>query len=97
MATIEPHAPHAASLVQLLYTKIAKTAKPENPPPRITRIIADRNKLLKNFAGRRCDQKTLRQRFLAQPDGQHGLGPCAAQAAQFFIAAYSREFASIRG
>jgi hypothetical protein len=28
----------------------------------------------KNFAGRRCDQKALRQRFLTQPDGQHGLG-----------------------
>jgi hypothetical protein len=32
------------------------------------------NRLRKNFAGRRCDQKALRQCFLAQPDGQHGLG-----------------------
>ncbi|HWZ94826.1 MAG TPA: hypothetical protein VNW30_06490, partial [Opitutaceae bacterium] len=30
--------------------------------------------LRKNFAGRRCEQKTLRPRFLAQPDGQHGHG-----------------------
>jgi hypothetical protein len=43
------------------------------------------NKLLKNLAGRLCDQKMLPQRFLAQPDGLHGLGPCAALAAQFFI------------
>jgi hypothetical protein len=27
----------------------------------------------KNFAGRRCDQKTLPQRFLAQPDGLHAV------------------------
>jgi hypothetical protein len=25
------------------------------------------------LCGRRCDQETRRQRFLAQPDGQHGL------------------------
>jgi hypothetical protein len=29
--------------------------------------------LLKNFAGRRCDQKALQQRFLAQPDGLHAV------------------------
>jgi hypothetical protein len=34
----------------------------------------DANRLLKNFAGRRCEQKAPRKRFLAQPDGQHGLG-----------------------
>jgi len=51
--------------------------------PRITRITADMNWLRKTTVGRRCDQKTLRQRFLAQPDGQHGLRPCAANAAQF--------------
>jgi hypothetical protein len=28
----------------------------------------------KNGAGRRCDQKTRQQCFLAQPDGQHGHG-----------------------
>jgi hypothetical protein len=43
------------------------------------------NRLWKNFTGRRCEQEALQQRFLAQPDGQHGLGPCAAFAAQFFI------------
>jgi hypothetical protein len=43
------------------------------------------NRLWKNFTGRRCEQETLQQRFLAQPDGLHGLGPCAAFAAQFFI------------
>jgi hypothetical protein len=42
------------------------------------------DRLLKNSAGRRCGQKALQKRFLAQPDGQHGLGPCAALAAQFF-------------
>jgi hypothetical protein len=36
-----------------------------------TRIHA--NRLRKNSAGRCCEQETLRQRFLAQPDGQHGL------------------------
>jgi hypothetical protein len=35
-------------------------------------MITDR--LLKNSAGRRCDQKALPQCFLAQPDGQHGQG-----------------------
>jgi hypothetical protein len=34
----------------------------------------DANRLLKNATGRRCDQKVLLQCFLAQPDGQHGLG-----------------------
>jgi hypothetical protein len=49
-----------------------------------------------NDVGRRCDQKTLPQRFLAQPDGLHGLRPCAAVAAQFssslfaLIRVYSR-------
>jgi hypothetical protein len=38
----------------------------------------------KTTLGRRCDQKTLQQRFLAQPDGPHGLRPCAANEAQFF-------------
>jgi hypothetical protein len=42
------------------------------------------NWLRKNFAVRSCDQETLPQHFLAQPDGQHGLRPCAALAAQFF-------------
>jgi hypothetical protein len=51
--------------------------------PRITRITADMNWLRKTTVARRCDQKTLRQRFLAQPDGQHGLRPCAANAAPF--------------
>jgi hypothetical protein len=37
-------------------------------------MIADTGRLLKNPAGRRCEQKALRQRFLTQPDGQHGLG-----------------------
>jgi hypothetical protein len=32
-------------------------------------IDADMNRLLKNAAGRRCEQKALRKRFLAQPDG----------------------------
>jgi hypothetical protein len=54
---------------------------------------ADMNWLRKNSVGRRCDQKTLQQRFLAQPDGQHGLRPCAALAAQFS----SSLFAFIRG
>ena len=44
---------------------------------------ADMNWLRKTTVGRRCDQKTLSQRFLAQPDGQHGLRQCAAVAAQF--------------
>jgi hypothetical protein len=53
-------------------------------------------RLRKTTVGRRCDQKTLPQRFLAQPDGQHGLRPCAANAAQFssslfaFIRVHSR-------
>jgi hypothetical protein len=51
--------------------------------PRMTRIYADMNWLRKTTVGRRCDQKALPQRFLAQPDGQHGLRPCAANAAQF--------------
>ena len=38
------------------------------------------NRLLKNLAGRCCEQKAPRRRFLAQPDGRHGLGPCAALA-----------------
>jgi hypothetical protein len=54
---------------------------------------ADMNWLRKNAVGRLCDQKTLQQRFLVQPDGQHGLRPCAALAAQFS----SSLFASIRG
>jgi hypothetical protein len=29
---------------------------------------------LKNSAGRPCEQKALPPRFLAQSDGQHGLG-----------------------
>ena len=41
------------------------------------------NWLRKTTVGRRCDQKTLLQRFLAQPDGPDGLRPCAANAAQF--------------
>jgi len=49
----------------------------------MARIDADIDWLRKNSAGRRCDQKTLQQRFLAQPDGLHGLRPCAALAAQF--------------
>jgi hypothetical protein len=53
------------------------------PFPLITRINADISRLRKTTVGRRCDQKTLLQRFLAQPDGQHGLRPCAALAAQF--------------
>jgi hypothetical protein len=32
------------------------------------------NRLLKNSAGRRCDQKALSQCFLAQSNGQPGLG-----------------------
>jgi len=51
------------------------------------------NWLRKTTVGRRCDQKTLLLRFLAQPDGQHGLRPCAAPAAQFS----SSPFAFIRG
>jgi hypothetical protein len=51
--------------------------------PQMARIDADIDWLRKNSAGRRCDQKTLQQRFLAQPDGLHGLRPCAALAAQF--------------
>jgi hypothetical protein len=43
------------------------------------------NKLLKKLAGRRSEQKAPRKRFLAQPNGRHGLGPSAALAAQFFI------------
>jgi hypothetical protein len=57
---------------------------------------ADMTRLLKNSVGRRCEQKALQQRFCLQPDGQHGLGPCAAPAAQFFTAAirvYSRPLA----
>jgi hypothetical protein len=41
------------------------------------------NWLRKTTVGRRCDQKTLPQRFLAQPDSQHGLRLCATVAAQF--------------
>jgi hypothetical protein len=33
----------------------------------------DMNWLRKNSAGRRCDQETLPQRFLAQPDGLHAV------------------------
>jgi hypothetical protein len=51
--------------------------------PRITRMIADTGRLRKTTVGCRCDQKTIPQRFLAQPDSQHGLRPCAAEAAQF--------------
>jgi hypothetical protein len=43
-------------------------------PPRISRMSADIRRLRKNSAGRRCEQKALQKRFLAQPDGQHGLG-----------------------
>jgi hypothetical protein len=32
------------------------------------------NRLLKNPAGRRCDQKALLQCFLAQPDGHTAQG-----------------------
>jgi hypothetical protein len=53
---------------------------------------ADMNWLRKTTVGRRCDQKTLPQRFLSQPDGLHSLRPCAAVAAQLF----SSLFASIR-
>jgi hypothetical protein len=53
------------------------------PFPLITQIDSDVSGLRKTTVGRRCDQKTLPQRFLAQPDGQHGLRPCAALAAQF--------------
>ena len=42
------------------------------------------NRLWKNFAGRRCDQKALRQCFLAQPDGLHGLGRALAVASTVF-------------
>jgi hypothetical protein len=43
-----------------------------------------RNWLRENFAGRRCDQETLRQCFLAQPDGHHAValakaGPSAVK------------------
>jgi hypothetical protein len=31
------------------------------------------NRLLKKPAGRHCEQKALRKRFLAQPDGQHAV------------------------
>jgi hypothetical protein len=66
------------------------TAKTQSPRssiqtlifPQIARIDADISKLLKDSAGRRCEQKALRQCFLAQPDGQYGLWPCAALAAQ---------------
>jgi len=40
----------------------------------MARMSADMQRLLKNFAGRRCEQKALPQRFLAQPDGLHCLG-----------------------
>jgi hypothetical protein len=53
------------------------------PFPLITQIDSDVSRLRKTTVGSRCDQKTLLQRFLAQPDGQHGLRPCAANAAQF--------------
>jgi hypothetical protein len=39
----------------------------------MARIGADMNCLLKNSAGRRCEQETLPQRFLAQPDGLHAV------------------------
>jgi hypothetical protein len=39
------------------------------------------NGMLKNAAGHRCEQKALRTCFLAQSDGQNGLGQCAALAA----------------
>jgi hypothetical protein len=51
--------------------------------PRISRIGADMNWLRKTTVGRRCDQETLPQRFLAQPDGLYGLRPCAAQQHSF--------------
>ena len=57
------------------------------------RTDSDMNWLRKTTVGRRCDQNTLPQRFLAQPDGLHGLRPCAAVAAQFS----SSLFAFIRG
>jgi hypothetical protein len=44
---------------------------------------ADMNWLWKTTVGRRCGRKTLPQRFLAQPDGQNGLRPCAAVTAEF--------------
>jgi hypothetical protein len=50
---------------------------------RIPRTDPDMNWLRKTTVGRCCDQKTLPQRFLAQPDGLHGLRLCAAVAAQF--------------
>jgi len=50
------------------------------------------NWLWNTTVGRRCDQKTLPQRFLAQPAGENGLRPCAAVAAQFS----SSPFALIR-
>jgi hypothetical protein len=46
-------------------------------------MSTDIRRLLKNFAGRRCDQETLRQRFLAQPDGQHGVAVCCVRSTVF--------------
>jgi hypothetical protein len=43
------------------------------PFPLITRIAADICRLRQTTVGRRCDQKTLPQRFLAQSDGLHGV------------------------
>jgi hypothetical protein len=44
------------------------------------------NRLQKNFAGRRCDQEARPQRFLAQPDGQHGRGRVLRSQHSFSIA-----------
>jgi hypothetical protein len=55
--------------------------------------------LRKNFAGRRCEQETLRQRFLAQPDGQHGLRRVLRSQHSFLaaICVYSRSSAVKKG
>jgi hypothetical protein len=59
-------------------------------------MLADTSRLLKNSAGRRCEQKALWQCFLAQPDGQHGLGR-VLRSHHSFSSARSRLFAFICG
>jgi hypothetical protein len=53
------------------------------------------NRLLKKPAGRHCEQKALRKRFLAQPDGQHAVRRVLRSQHSFSsaIRVYSRPFA----
>jgi hypothetical protein len=55
------------------------------------------NRLLKNPAGRRCEQKAPRKRFLAQPDGHTALAVYCVSSTVFHQPSHISVIRVIRG